>query len=476
MTAIAQLTMQERVAPSRPLRLGTRRRKAPQALSAVPEAGASRFRKAKAPSLDTEKQLATTVHEWNVSQRTDQELYREQEMLRRQLNATVHKIWQDHAAAGNLEEATKWEKTWLKIHNCQTEWIGYRAACCGARSTPIAVPIGCNHRLCPLCAWHRSQAARVRIKTMFDRLTHPVLITLTIPNQATIRKHDFTKFRQRVRKFIAQHKDWILGGVYSLETTFNRAEKTWHIHCHILADVCAPLPPKTEKTELAGEKVYQFTAIKLKLEFDWLRLWEKAWGKSARKDASDQRKNGDAFTFNQWVRLGREMRCKEWRAGAYRKVEGVSEKDLELRSQWNAANRRVIDLRPVTDRDGAAREVLKYITKVADFSDLPEAVEPFCNAVRGARLIQTFGSWYGVKLDTVFDPEHMDDWGEMKCACGLNMWERMGVFFRSDVEMDEAGRWHLKRPLDHTCRGTVPGQPFGRWTCPKKRGTSSYAK
>ncbi len=50
----------------------------------------------------------------------------------------------------------------------------------------------------------------------------------------------------------------------------------------------------------------------------------------------------------------------------------------------------------------------------------------------------------------------MEDWGEMKCACGLNCWERMGVFYRRDVEMAEDGRWHLKRSFTHTCRGTVP--------------------
>jgi hypothetical protein len=395
-------------------------------------------------------------------------LYREQEALRRQLNSSVHKIWQDYAAAGNEKESAKWEKTWLKIHNCQTGWIGYRAACCGAKTTPIAVPIGCNHRLCPLCAWHRSQLARVRIKTMFDRLTHPVLITLTVPNKATISKHDFTLMRQKVRKFIAQHKGWILGGVYSLETTYNRAEKTWHIHCHVLADVSSPLPPKSDKVMLAGERVYKFLAIKLRLEFDWLRLWGKAWGKSARKDASKMRKEGDTYNFETWVREGRVMRVREWRAGAWRTLEGLSAQALAARTKWNAENRRVVDVRPVLDRDGAAREVLKYITKVADFCDLPEAVEPFCNAVRGARLIQTFGSWYGVKLDTVFDPEHMDDWGEMKCACGLNCWERMGVFYRGDVEMDETGRWHLGQHLDHNCRGTVPRPTIRALDAPEK--------
>lgn len=457
MTASPQLVMETRQAPSRPCRLGTRRRRARLA-RAVPEAGAScSGRKPGAPSLDTEKQLATSVLEWEQEHRTEADIRREQVALHHQLNNTVHAIWQRHAAAGEIEEALKWEKQWLHIHNCQTEWIGYRAACCGPFTTPIAVPIGCNHRLCPLCAWHRSKIARKRIKTMFDRLTHPVLITLTVPNKDGIRKHDFTLFRQRVRQFIAQHNAWILGGVYSLETTYNRAEKTWHIHAHILADVAASLPCKTEKIDLAGKRIYAFTALKLRMEFDWLRLWGNQWGKAARKDASRMRREGDTYCFEEWVKAGRENVTKEWRGGAYQPIEGLSVAAAAARKEWNTINRRVVDVRPVLDRDGAAREVLKYITKVADFSDLPEAVEAFCNATRGARLIQTFGSWYGVKLDDAPDPEHPEDWGEMKCSCGLNMWERMeGVFSRDDVEMDVAGRWHLKRPLDYKCRGTVP--------------------
>ena len=137
-------------------------------------------------------------------------------------------------------------------------------------------------------------------------------------------------------------------------------------------------------------------------------------------------------------------------------IQGLMPEVLAMRMAWNAENRRVVDVRGVDDRDKAAKEVLKYITKCADFCDVPEAVEEFCDAVKCARLIQTFGTWYGAKFDTDFDPEHLEDWGEMKCACGLNMWERMGVFYRDDVEMDAAGRWHLKRPLDHNCRGTVP--------------------
>jgi hypothetical protein len=461
MNSALKLEMEERFAPSRPYRLGTRRRRAPRR-EPYQAVGASRPRGARATSLDTEKLLVTSVQNRLDESLTEKDLYYQQEVLRHRLNQTLHKIWQAHAAAGNFDQSARWEKAWFQVHNCQMEWVGYRAGCCGDRSKPIAVPIGCNHRLCPMCAWHRSQKARVRIKTLFDRLTHPVMITLTIPNQRSIRKHDYTLFRQRVRRFIAQHKAWIKGGVYSLETTYNRAERSWHVHCHILADVAASLPTKENKIALAGQRVCLFTAIKLRLEFDWMRLWAQGWGKKARRGASAMSQAGDQFDFSIWVARGRENRLGEWRDGGYKPIRGLSDPELEARTRWNAENRRVIDLRPVLDREGAAREVLKYITKCADFCDLPEAVEVFCDAVRGARLIQTFGSWYGVQLDTVFDPEHMDDWGEMKCACGLNHWQRMGVFYRSDVEMDPTGRWFLKRSLTHTCRGTVP-RPTVRW-------------
>jgi len=445
--------MQERVAPSRPSRLGTRRRKPRPAVSALPEAGASRSgRKPGAPSLDTGNHLATTVRDWMESQLTEEDHRARQIAIHRRLNSTVHEIWQGYARDGNQTEALKWEKQWLKLHNCQSEWVGYRADCCKGYTQPVAVPIGCNHRMCPLCAWHRSQKARQRIKCMYDRLTHPVLITLTIPNKQSIRKHDFTLFRQKVKKWVAQRNYWIRGGVYSLETTYNRRERTWHIHAHILADVASPLPDKTVKVKLAGETRHAFTALKLRAEFDWLRLWGCAWGKAVRKDARQSVKDGETWTFEEWVRLGREHALKR---GRY-PIEGLSAMEIQRRTKWNAENRRIIDLRPVVDRDGAAREVLKYITKAADFCDIPEAVEPFVNATRGARLIQTFGSWYGVKLDEPSDAEHPEDWGEMKCTCGLNVWHRMGVFYRRDVVMQEDGRWLLRAPIDHNSRGTVP--------------------
>ena len=496
MTAIAQtLTMVERQAPSRPYRLGTRRRRAKRDVSAV---GASRSTERRAPSLDTEKQLATSVREWADSQATEYDYRANQLSIHKQLLRTIEKIWDRHKArpsdegesqwwaryeaalkplkdeenadryrrieewlkknkpTGRNADVLKWEKTWQQLNRCQREWIGYRASCCGERTTTIDVPIGCNHRLCPLCAWHRSQVARIRIKKMFDRLTHPVFITLTIPNQDSLRKHDYTLFRQRVRKLLAQYKGFIQGGVYSIETTYNRSEQTWHIHAHILADAIASLPLAAQKIDLFGRQVYAFNYIKWRMEFDWLRLWRGDCGKSPTRGSAHMDIDGDRWDFERWVKRGWDMATKERRGGHTVPIAGLSTAEFRRRTEWNAKYRRVIDVRPVDDRDKAAKEVLKYITKSADFSDRPEAVEVFCDAVKGARLIQTFGSWYGANFDADFDPEHMSDWGEMKCACGLNCWERMGVFYRDDVQMDEAGRWHLRHPLNHRCRGTVP--------------------
>ena len=516
-------TMQPRTAPSRPLRLGTRRRKSPPAISAVPQAGASRFGGAEAPSLDTEKQLATTVFEWNRNQSTEADLRREQEILHTRLRQTVFEIFQKHCArpaddgqavwwdayetakkalpeekesdrwkrvekwlkknkpTGRNADVLKWEKIMMQLERCQQEWIGYRAACCGERSGVIAVPIGCNHRLCPFCAWRRSQQARVKIKTMYDRLTHPIFITLTIPNQASIRKHDYTLFRQRVRAFLAQYKGFIQGGVYSIETTYNRLEQTWHIHAHILADASSPLPSTAQKMNIHDTRSYAFNVIKYRMEFDWLRLWSRSWGKKLpdfkvknnhrttnvqalmmllkmEREEWEEKARQDRDEFAHWVSLREANRVQEYSYTLKKHVpiSGLSDAEIAKRTAWNQRNSRVIDVRPVNDRDKAAKEVLKYITKAADFCDVPDAVEQFCDAVKGARLIQTFGSWYGAKFDTVFDPAHMDDWGEMKCTCGLNMWERMGVFYRHDVEMSPDGRWHLKRPHDHNSAGTVP--------------------
>jgi len=529
LSAIApEFVMQERAAPSRPTRLGTRRRKSRQAISVLPEAGASRFgRKPEAPSLDTGKQLATTVANWLENQKTNWDKEADRRRLWRQLVSTVHQIWQGWFAkprddaeqawwdrydeqkakiaddsnleydiwlekyvianglptcpeaylralyleqwkkqnrpVGKCAHVLRWEKQHFQLLNCQGLWVGYAAECCDTKG--IAVPVGCNHRLCPLCGWHRSQKAQRRMRTMFDHLNHPNFLTLTVPNVKRISKRTFHFFRKRVRVFIAQHKDMFLGGVYSIETTFNRTEGTWHIHAHVLFDQAFVLPRKDQRVQFAGRNIPAFTLIKLALEFDWSRLWlnvkDKSgkWanplGKLPRRNAADSTLEGERYLFEQWVRgcWANALKERDWRSKSFVDID-LSPEEKKRRTEWNLAHRRVLDIKPVTDREKAAKEVLKYITKSVKFCDLPNCVEDFHNATKGARLIQTFGSWYGVDIDLYSSAAHPEDWSELKCGCGENHWVRVGLFQYRDVAMDVDGRYRLPRIFNSG--GTVP--------------------
>src|SRR4029078_11639069 len=73
--------------------------------------GASCLSGAKAHSLDTEKQLATSVKEWSDEQRTKAEIHTERVFLQRQLQKTVFDIWQRYAREAKQSgdpELTAW--------------------------------------------------------------------------------------------------------------------------------------------------------------------------------------------------------------------------------------------------------------------------------------------------------------------------------------------------------------------------------
>ena len=285
--------------------------------------GASRFAGSEAPSLDTEKQLATSVANWLKDQETPLDKYQNRVRLWRRLCATVYSIWQDHAnrpkdgldkiwwdnyekerlrlktdtnpeydawlgkyvkkhglpqcseaylhclymtewkkknrPSGRCAAILAWEKQYFQLMHCQGEWIGYKGCCAGTKS--VAVPIGCNHRLCPLCSWHRAEMAQRKTKILFDRLTHPQVITLTTPNLKKISKRTFQVFRGKVKQFLAQHKEMFAGGIYALETTYNRTEKTWHVHAHLLVDGTFKLPSKDQRIDFAGRNMPAFTIV-----------------------------------------------------------------------------------------------------------------------------------------------------------------------------------------------------------------------
>jgi len=300
--------------------------------------------------------------------------------------ASLHTIWREGINADRARDIKR-------LAACHTEWLGFR--CCDAGRV-LAVPIGCNHKLCPVCAAHRAEKYRARVSQLFDRLDNPWFLTLTVPNVRRLSKRTFSRIRCQTRKFLKLYEAWVRGGVYSLETTWNRKEQTWHVHVHVLLD--AAFSPPSRRTE--------FIQFKRALEFTWLRLTGgRQWA------ASD---------WEYWY----EQTCQPGLAKA-----------------WNRVNRRVVDVRPVRDRKGAAFEVFKYITKVSNFVDDTIAVEEFLRGSRGVRMLQTFGTWYGFKFDA---PEAASAGLKCTAGCAVSHWHNIGRFFRECIETLPGGAFALR--------------------------------
>jgi len=216
------------------------------------------------------------------------------------------------------------------VARCQT-FVIHRCEVCGRRFG--AVKHRCRHRLCPFCAFDRSQKLQVAFSQVFQASTSPKLLTLTVRNVQSVSpayykwlRGCFTKLRHR-----SVFKE-VKGGVYSIETTYSPA-KGFHAHIHCLLD----------SPYLVRSRV--------------LRAWQEIVGDTA----------------------------------------GV-------------------DIRQADNR--GLREVLKYVTKVDGLIDQgnPEIIDMFLRATKGSRLVQGFGSFFGISLDSDCGPAEKEG---LKCPfCG----------------------------------------------------------
>lgn len=54
---------------------------------------------------------------------------------------------------------------------------------------------------------------------------------------------------------------------------------------------------------------------------------------------------------------------------------------------------------------GTVRELIKYVTKISDLIDNPEALDAFLGAIEKRRLVRTYGSFYGLSVDDEESPK-----------------------------------------------------------------------
>jgi len=128
-------------------------------------------------------------------------------------------------------------------------------------------------------------------------------------------------------------------------------------------------------------------------------------------------------------------------------IEGSYIPQEQLAAAWRKAARDEGLILPYIKRadSGTAFELLKYVTKLADFVHIPEAVGAFVDATRRTRFLRTYGCLYGLKLAE----EDGDGAEALECPdCGSPDVEVLRhCFSRNDVYFDGSGVLRLCLPL-----------------------------
>lgn len=99
-------------------------------------------------------------------------------------------------------------------------------------------PIRCRDRLCPLCALRRAaEAAQKYGKAVasMDAARHLVLTAPALDAPLAEQLRGMQNAMKRLRQQLAW-KRRVVGGVYTIEVTFNKESGRWHPHLHVIVD------------------------------------------------------------------------------------------------------------------------------------------------------------------------------------------------------------------------------------------------
>jgi hypothetical protein len=90
---------------------------------------------------------------------------------------------------------------------------------------------------------------------------------------------------------------------------------------------------------------------------------------------------------------------------------------------------------------GTVRELIKYVTKIADLVGNPLALDEFLTAVARKRLVRTYGTFYGMPVDDEENPR-------MECPdCHSSDVSRLGVVLPYQISLDLKGVFRFTRTV-----------------------------
>lgn len=170
---------------------------------------------------------------------------------------------------------------------------------------------------------------------------------------------------------------------------------------------------------------------------------------------------GQKLLWQAWTRLRRSVRWKRhfkgcmvamettsnakdetWHPHLNVLVEGDYIAQEELRLAWIEATEGRGEQVWIGKADaGTVRELIKYVTKISDLIDRPAALDEFLTAVHRQRMLRTYGTFFGLKVDDEDSPR-------MACCpdCGSTEVVRLCMIKPEQVRMDEQGELRFTRP------------------------------
>jgi plasmid rolling circle replication initiator protein Rep len=215
----------------------------------------------------------------------------------------------------------------------------------------ILAAMFCRRRLCPMCAWRRSERVFANIYTIINEPEFAglqyVFLTLTVRNctGAELPKtldQISSAWQSLVNDKSRPLRKATLGTFRAIEVTYNPAEDTYHPHMHILAAVGKDYFKKDNPIYIGHDRL--------------MELWRGALG----------------VDYDPWVH-----------------IEAVKK------------NRK--------KQAGAIAEVAKYTVKTTDLINRPKAVEVLDPALKGRRLIAYGDLFKRVKARLKLDDEVLSD-------------------------------------------------------------------
>lgn len=140
--------------------------------------------------------------------------------------------------------------------------------------------------------------------------------------------------------------------------------------------------------------------------------------------------------------------------------EGVYIPFQALNQAWIAATRGNGQTSFIKAADtGTIRELLKYVTKLSDFIDRPEAVDHFLQAVARKRFIRTYGTFYRLPVEEEENTGHCPD-------CGTNCAAYIGPAHPDQIVIDYKGILRVDRSRLRNSQQPATEDIFVTWPRP----------